>query len=97
MGYTNFTNGILPAMNDETLNNMQIELIKLVFPIGSIYITQNDTNPSEILKFGTWERVKGKVLVGLDENDTDFNVIGKTGGEKTHKLSIAEMPLIIVL
>lgn len=37
MGYTNFTNGILPAMNDETLNNMQIELIKLVFPIGSIY------------------------------------------------------------
>lgn len=92
MGYTNFTNGILPAMNDETLNNMQIELMKLVFPIGSIYITQDNTNPSEILKFGTWERVKGKVLVGLDENDTDFNVIGKTGGEKTHKLSIAEMP-----
>lgn len=92
MGYTNFTNGTLPAMSDETLNNMQIELMKLVFPIGSIYITQDNTNPSEILKFGTWERVKGEVLVGLDENDADFNVIGKTGGEKAHTLTTTEIP-----
>ena len=35
---------------------------------------------------------KGKVSVGLDTEDTDFNEIGKTGGEKTHKLTIAEMP-----
>ena len=35
---------------------------------------------------------KGKVSVGLDSNDTDFNSIGKTGGEKTHTLTIDEMP-----
>ena len=93
MGYTTFTNGTQPALNDTILNNMQVELIKLVFPIGSTYITQTNTNPSEILKFGTWERVKGKVLVGLDEDDTDFNTIGKTGGEKTHLLIADEMPL----
>lgn len=92
MGYTTFINGTQPALSDTILNNMQVELIKLVFPIGSTYITQTNTNPSEILKFGTWERVKGKVLVGLDENDTDFNEIGKTGGEKTHTLTINEMP-----
>ena len=82
MGYTTFTNGTQPALSDTILNNMQVELMKLVFPIGSTYITQTNINPSEILKFGTWERIKGKVLVGLDENDTDFNEIGKTGGEK---------------
>ena len=92
MGYTTFTNGTQPALSDTILNNMQVELIKLVFPIGSTYITQTNTNPSEILKFGTWERVKGKVLVGLDEDDTDFNEIGKTGGEKTHTLTVDEMP-----
>lgn len=92
MGYTTFTNGTQPALSDTILNNMQVELMKLVFPIGSTYITQNNTNPSEILKFGTWERVKGKVLVGLDENDTDFNEIGKTGGKKTHTLTVDEMP-----
>lgn len=85
MSYTIFSNGTSPAINDETLNNMQIELMKLVFPVGSTYCTQDNTNPSEILKFGTWERVKGKVLVGLDEDDTDFNEIGKTGGVKTQE------------
>lgn len=92
MGYTNFVNGNKPNLSASNLNNMQIELMKLVFPIGSTYITQEETNPSTILNFGTWERVKGKVLVGLDENDTAFNTIGKTGGEKTHTMTVAEMP-----
>lgn len=36
--------------------------------------------------------LKGKVVVGIDESDTDFNATGKTGGEKTHILTISEMP-----
>lgn len=36
--------------------------------------------------------LKGKVAVGLDANDSDFNELGKTGGEKTHTLTIDEMP-----
>lgn len=36
--------------------------------------------------------LKGKVLTGLDENDTDFNTLGETGGEKTHTLTTSEMP-----
>lgn len=91
MGYFNFKNGET-ALNETNLKLMQVELAKMIFPIGSTYITQSDTNPSTILEFGTWERVKGKVLVGLDENDTDFNAIGKTGGEKTHTLTVEEMP-----
>lgn len=92
MGYTTFKNNGQPALSDTVLNNMQVELMKLVFPIGSTYITQEDTNPSEILKFGTWERLKGKVCLGVDEDDEDLNTIGKTGGEKTHILTIEEMP-----
>lgn len=91
MGYTTFTNGAQPALSDTVLNNMQVELMKLVFPIGSTYITQDETNPSEILKFGTWERLKGKVCLGLDEDDTDLNTIGKTGGEKKHILTVSEI------
>lgn len=72
--------------------NLKKEILKMVFTVGSTYITQENINPSEFLGFGTWERVKGRVLVGLDENDTDFNQIGKIGGEKTHKLTVDEMP-----
>lgn len=68
------------------------EILQLSFPIGQPYVTQTNTNPATILGFGTWERVKGKVLVGLDEDDSDFATIGMEGGEKEHQLSVAEMP-----
>lgn len=36
--------------------------------------------------------LRGKVPVGIDENDSDFDGMGVTGGEKTHTLTVAEMP-----
>ena len=36
--------------------------------------------------------MRGKVAVGRDSADTDFNALGKTGGAKTHTLTVAEMP-----
>ena len=36
--------------------------------------------------------IKGKTTVGLDIDDTDFNTLGKTGGEKTHTLTENEIP-----
>ena len=66
--------------------------VKLLYPIGSIYMSIQDTNPS-VFFGGTWERIaKGKTLVGVDENDNDFNDSSITGGEKTHTLTINEMP-----
>ncbi|MCI8411925.1 MAG: hypothetical protein HFJ40_05795 [Clostridia bacterium] len=91
MGYFNFKNNET-VLNDTNLNAMQIGLIELVFPVGSTYITQANTNPNSILKFGTWERLKGKVCLGLDDDDTNFNTIGKTGGESKHTLTINEIP-----
>lgn len=96
MGYFNFENSPSEKtpISAENLLAMQKGLMELVFPIGSTYITQSDTNPSTILNFGTWERFKGKVSVGLDEDDSDeyFDEIGKTGGEKKHTQTVNEMP-----
>lgn len=36
--------------------------------------------------------LNGKVPVGYDSADTDFDTVGHTGGEKTHKLTTTEMP-----
>lgn len=66
---------------------------KLMHPVGSIYMTTIETNPSEIFGFGTWELWgAGRVPVGVDTTQSEFNTIEKTGGEKTHTLTINEMP-----
>lgn len=36
--------------------------------------------------------LKGKVAVGQNTGDASFDVLGETGGEKTHKLTVSEMP-----
>ena len=61
-------------------------------PVGSLYETDIATNPGTLYG-GTWAAWGGgKVTVGLNAADTSFNTVGKTGGEKTHTLTIAEMP-----
>ena len=76
-----------------TINNAILESDKKKYPIGHRIITENSNNPYTYLGFGTWELTsKGKMMIGIDENDTDFNTAGKTGGSKTHTLTINEMP-----
>lgn len=65
--------------------------VNLLYPIGSIYISVNSKNPSEIFG-GTWEQIKGKMLVGVDEADQDFSTSGKTGGEKEVTLGNEHIP-----
>ena len=36
--------------------------------------------------------LKGKIPVGRDSGDTDFDAIAETGGEKAHTLTVGEMP-----
>lgn len=67
-------------------------LLDYIYPVGSIYMTTSNTNPSSIFG-GAWESWgHGRVPVGVDTGDSMFNAAEKTGGEKTHKLSINEMP-----
>lgn len=65
----------------------------LTYPIGAPYLSFLPDNPATVLGGGTWEREAiGRTLVGVDENDPDFATAGLTGGEKTHVLTIGEMP-----
>ena len=75
-----------------TLQSDISTLQSMIYPVGSIYTSVNSTNPSTFFG-GTWERFgNGKVLIGVDEEDTSFSTVEKTGGEKTHKLTVSEMP-----
>ena len=55
------------------------------WPVGAIFISVVATNPATLLGFGTWTAFgAGRVMVGLDTSDTDFDVVRETGGAKTH-------------
>lgn len=63
------------------------------FPVGSVFIAVVDTNPGTLLGYGTWSAFgAGRVLVGLDAGQTEFDTVEETGGAKTHTLTTAEMP-----
>jgi len=63
------------------------------FPIGYILTSAVNTNPATFLGYGTWANVgAGRVLVGLDSGDVDFDTAGETGGAKTVTLTTAQLP-----
>lgn len=78
-----------------TLYGTYLAYIKgLIYPVGSIYISMSSTNPSTLFG-GTWQQINGKFLVGVDENDSAFSMLGATGGSKdavvvahTHNLTM---------
>jgi hypothetical protein len=84
------------SANDSTIitvNNNLSTIIDKIYPIGHILMTENSANPSTYLEVGTWVAYgSGRVPVGIDSTQTEFNTIGKTGGEKAHKLTVSEMP-----
>ena len=67
-------------------------LLDIQYPVGSIYMSTSSTNPSTIMG-GTWIAWgSGRVPVGVDTTDTDFSTVEAVGGEKTHTLTVEEMP-----
>jgi len=68
-----------------------------VYPIGAIFttVTAYANSAAVVTAIGgtTWTAFGGgKVLVGLDSSDSDFDTVEETGGSKTHTLSTSEMP-----
>lgn len=54
------------------------------WPIGSVFLSVVSTDPAILLGIGTWAAIgAGRVLVGYNASDTDFNAAEKTGGAKT--------------
>ena len=66
--------------------------IKTLYPVGSIYMSVNATNPSAYFG-GTWVAWgAGRVPVGINTADGNFNTVEKTGGAATVTLTTAQMP-----
>jgi hypothetical protein len=63
-------------------------VLPLIYPVGSIYTNAAvSTNPATLLGFGTWTAfAAGRVLVGLDSGQTEFDTLEETGGSKTANL-----------
>lgn len=67
-------------------NNLYKQLINIIYPVGSVIMNVNSTNPGEYIRGTIWEQyAQGKTIVGVDSGDSDFGAVEKTGGEKTHK------------
>lgn len=63
------------------------ELLDLVYPVGSVYISFNNTSPENFLG-GTWTQIQDRFLLAASSTyPAGFN-----GGEATHTLTQAEIP-----
>ncbi len=70
------------------------ELLNSIFPIGKVEIFYDALDHSNYFGF-TWERCSlERSPIGYNPNssDTNYKTIGKQFGEKTHTLTVAEMP-----
>ena len=70
---------------------------QVAYPVGGIFTTTTAyaNSAAVVAAIGgtTWTAFgAGKVLVGVDGSDSDFNTVEETGGAKTHTLTISEMP-----
>ena len=61
--------------------------LNLVYPIGSIYWSSNNTNPASLFG-GTWIQIKDKFILAAGDSYTN----GATGGAATVTLSVSNMP-----
>ena len=58
-----------------------------VYPVGSIYMNVNSTNPGTLFG-GTWEQIQGRFLLGMSNGYP----AGSQGGEAEHTLTLNEIP-----
>ena len=89
-GYENLaTKNDLAAGMDEVRDECR-------YAVGDVHITEESVNPKDKFGYGEWLLIsQGRCLVGIDDaepGDQDFQTPGQTGGAKTHRLTIDEMP-----
>lgn len=98
----------IPKINAEPItdkiNNLQSNVTNLssqinslnninkLYPIGSIYMTVTNTNPSTIIG-GTWDAYgQGRKIVGVGSNGTTNYSYNSSGGSSTKQLAVTNLP-----
>lgn len=67
--------------------NIKQFMLDMIYPVGSIYMSVNNANPSSFIG-GSWEQLKDTFLLAAG----DTYVGGSSGGEAEHTLTVDEMP-----
>lgn len=62
-------------------------LIDLIYPVGSVYISTANASPSSFVG-GVWEKIRGQFLL----SESDKYAAGSIGGSEDHMLTVEEMP-----
>ena len=63
------------------------------FPVNSVFLSVVSTNPATLLGYGTWSAFgAGRMLVGFNASDPDFDTVEEVGGSKTATLAEANLP-----
>lgn len=88
-------------INDSAASNVSksctlSNLLKIVYPVGSIYMNADETvgsvNPATTFGFGTWSPMVDEVVVGKNSSGT-FNTLGTlSAGSETVTLTASQMP-----
>ena len=68
--------------------NIVQTILETIYPVGAIYISTNDLDPSWAFGFGLWEKIQDRFLLAAGNNYP----AGSTGGEAEHILTEEEMP-----
>jgi len=81
--------GDVSARTDEKVNS--IDLFNLVYPVGSIYMSVNDADPS-MLFGGVWSKIEGQFLLASSDDyplqvEVDGDLVENTGGEASVTLT----------
>ena len=69
------------------ISNISSTIFDNIYPVGSIYMSVNNTNPANLFG-GTWTQLKDRFLLGAGSTYTN----GSTGGSATQRLSVANLP-----
>ena len=60
------------------MSTQEYSIIDVIYPVGSIYMSVNTSDPSTLFPNTTWEKIENKFLLGSGSSYTS----GATGGSK---------------
>jgi len=80
----------------DVVGTSPLSLMNSIYPVGIVVTLGVSTNPATLFGIGTWTAIAGKVIVGINAGDAEFDTLDETGGSKTHTLTLAETPAITI-
>lgn len=78
----------LNTKNTSDTNSVFYKLMKLIYPVGSLYWSANNTNPSTLFG-GTWTQIKDKFVLACGDT---YSTTGATGGASSVTLTVNNLP-----